>query len=129
MSEFSYGAEAGMEMMMADLSSLFSNNQSPTVSEIAALAQSTPQITGISFSEYEFDVPSQNGVPVSTTQHISSGSNEGLMAQIVPMTLNITARSSGSSEVKMRRQIEVALIPVFQFGIFSDSDLLICTFL
>ncbi len=118
-----YGAEAGMEMMMADLSKLFSNNQSPTVSEIAALAQSTPHITGISYSEYEFDVPSQNGVPLSTTQHISSGSNEGLMAQVVPMTLNITSRSSGRSEVKMRRQIEVALIPVFQFGIFSDSDL------
>lgn len=118
-----YGAEAGMEMMMSDLSNLFSNNQAPTVSEIAALAESTPQLNGISFSEYAFDVPSQNGVPVSTTQHISSGSNEGLMAQIVPMTLNITARSSGRSEVKMRRQIEVALIPVFQFGIFSESDL------
>jgi Tfp pilus assembly protein PilX len=118
-----YGAEAGMEMMMADLSSLFSDNQSPTVTEIQDLAESTPQLDGINYSEYEFEVPNQNGVPISTTQHISSGSNEGLMAQIVPMTLNITARSSGRSEVKMSRDIEVALIPVFQFGIFSDSDL------
>ena len=118
-----YGAEAGMEMMMSDLSQLFSNNQAPSVSEIQSLAQSTPQISGISYSEYQFDVPSVNGAPVSRTQHISSGSNEGLMAQVVPMTLNITARSSGRSEVKMSRDIEVALIPVFQFGIFSESDL------
>ncbi len=118
-----YGAEAGMEMMMSDLSNLFSDNQSPSVSEIESLTQSRPQIEGISYSEYAFDVPNQNGVPSSRTQHISSGSNEGLMAQVVPMTLNITARSSGRSEVKMSRDIEVALIPVFQFGIFSESDL------
>jgi len=34
-----------------------------------------------------------------------------------------TAAQSGGQEVSMMRNAQVALIPVFQFGVFSQSDL------
>src|SRR6266850_440172 len=118
-----YGAEAAMEKMMADLNNLYLSQQSPSLSAIQALANSQPTLSGITYTDYSFTVPNTGGVPNSTTRTISSGPNQGLIAQIVPMTLTATARRAGGSEVKMTRQIEAALIPVFQFGIFSDSDL------
>ena len=54
---------------------------------------------------------------------ISSGTNAGLTAEIVPLTLKVSATRPGGASVNMTRGVEVALIPVFQFGVFSDSDL------
>jgi hypothetical protein len=54
---------------------------------------------------------------------ISSGPNEGLLAYITKLTLSVTALAPTASEVKMEREIEMALIPVFQFGLFSETDL------
>src|SRR5208282_4012972 len=48
----------------------------------------------------------------------------GLWAQIIPVNMLATASSTlGGQEVSMVRQAQVALIPVFQFGVFSESDL------
>jgi hypothetical protein len=54
---------------------------------------------------------------------ISSGTNQGLYAQIIPVVMNASAQRSSGETVSMTRTAEVALIPVFQFGVFSDSDL------
>ncbi|MCZ6752555.1 MAG: hypothetical protein O7E51_12100, partial [Acidobacteria bacterium] len=51
------------------------------------------------------------------------GPNEGLLAYITKLTLSVTALAPTASEVKMEREIEMALIPVFQFGLFSQTDL------
>ncbi|MFZ0430751.1 MAG: hypothetical protein WAO20_21735 [Acidobacteriota bacterium] len=116
-----YGAEGAMEKMMSDLSGLFNANQSPTVEQIEALSSAVPNLPGISFPNYSYAVSGGTGTP--EVRHISAGPNEGLMAQIIPMSLNVTARGPADGEVRMERDIEVALIPVFQFGMFSDSDL------
>lgn len=118
-----YANEAAMEKMMTDLANLYLSNQSPTVAQIQALGSAPPSLTGFSFPEYQFTVPSSGGNPVSTTRTISSGANQGLIAQIVPITLTATARKQSGAEVRMTRDIEIAQIPVFQFGMFSDSDL------
>ena len=39
------------------------------------------------------------------------------------LTLKVSATRPGGASVNMTRGVEVALIPVFQFGVFSDSDL------
>ena len=120
-----YGAEAGMEKMMADLSLLYSGILAPTVTDIEGLAATDyqPVITGISYPEYEFDIPNVSGEPIVEVRPITSGQNEGLLAYITELTLGVTALAPTASEVKMERKIEMALIPVFQFGLFSQTDL------
>jgi Tfp pilus assembly protein PilX len=120
-----YGAEAAMEKMMSDLNDLYQTQQVPTVSAIQALGNSDhrPSLPSINYAEYTFTVPNTSGIPTSTTKTISSGPNQGLIAQIVTITLTVTSQQTGGAEVKMARRIEVALIPVFQFGSFSETDL------
>ena len=115
-----YATEAGMEKMMADLSALYIARQAPTVSEIEQLSALIPDLDGVEYPEYAYTVPSVGGVPVSEVRTISSGQSEGLVASIIPMELTVTGRGPGNSEAKMIRDIEIALIPVFQFGIFGD---------
>ncbi len=117
-----YGAEGAMEKMMSDLSALFTSNQSPTAEQIEALGAAVPSLPGISFPNYSYLVSGGGGSTLEV-RHISAGPNEGLMAQILPMSLSVTARGPADGEVRMEREIEVALIPVFQFGMFSDTDL------
>jgi hypothetical protein len=119
-----YGAEAGMEKMTADLAALYTSNQAPTVANITALGAFPPTgISGLTYTEYQFVVPNVGGIPTSRTGNVSSGPNQGLVAQVVPMTLQVTAQRPLGDQVRMLRSVEVALIPVFQFGVFSDSDL------
>ena len=54
---------------------------------------------------------------------IAEGPNEGLAAQVIPFDLTVTAQAGRGSEARLNRETQVALIPVFQFGVFSDSDL------
>ncbi len=120
-----YGAEAGMEKMMADISLLYSAILAPTVTDIEGLDATSyqPVITGISYPQYDFNVPNVSGEPIVEVRTISSGPNEGLLAYITKLTLSVTALAPTASEVKMEREIEMALIPVFQFGLFSETDL------
>src|SRR5215472_11785522 len=130
-----YSAEAGMEKMMADLGDLYSNQANPNAVAVAAIG--CPPVTpcanepnpaflnGTVFTDYSIAVPlAADGVSAQCTQGtVSGGSNQGLIADTCPMTLNVTALRPGGEEVKMVRNVEVALIPVFQFGVFSSSDL------
>lgn len=120
-----YGSEAGMEKMMADLSALFINQQAPTVEDIMLLSAegAHPILEGVTYPEYTFTFDSSNGSPETIVRPIGSGAFEGLVASIIPMQLNVSGRGRSGSEVRMARDIEVALIPVFQFGIFSSTDL------
>ena len=60
--------------------------------------------------------------PQSTFNTISAGANQGLYAQIIPMTLQVIAARPLGASVNITRQVEVALIPVFQFGVFCGYD-------
>jgi hypothetical protein len=121
-----YGAEAAMEKMMSDLNALYVSQLDPSPAEIGGLNATgfQPVIGGITYPQYDFSVPvDEGGDPIVEVRNISSGANEGLVAYLNPMTLQVTSRGSGGSEVKMEREIEVARIPVFQFGVFSETDL------
>jgi len=120
-----YGAEAAMEKMTVDVSSLYTVRHEPTVSEIQTLGGSSyqPALPGMTYPVYTFTVPSSGGMPVSQFRNVSSGPNEGLVASIIPLTLTVTAHRYWGAEVTLTRSIEVALLPVFQFGVFFDRDL------
>jgi hypothetical protein len=124
-----YGGEAAMEKMMADLSLLYAQKASPTNCDIMNLQNSPPSqmAVGSTYPEYVFNVPPPAGggcaAPANNVQTISSGPNSGLQAAIVRMTLQVTADSQAGDEARLIRNVEVAEIPVFQFGVFSQSDL------
>ncbi len=120
-----YGAEAGMEKMTSDLGNLYSGNQAPSVAAITALSGFPPtNVPGVNYTEYNFNVPvDAQGKPVTNINNIKSGPNQGLVAEIIPMTLSVSATRLSGAQVRMQRSVEVALIPVFQSGVFSQSDL------
>ena len=119
-----HAAEGGIEKMSADLAATFQNAQSPTARQICDLGNLRPNMTGVTWMDYSMTPAS--GCSSALTAHfgqISAGPNQGLWAQIIPVTMLATAAEPGGQEVSMVRQAQVALIPVFQFGVFSDSDL------
>jgi Tfp pilus assembly protein PilX len=125
-----YAAEAGMEKLTADIGTLFDTNYSPTGAQITALTTTPPGLTGINYvqyngaSGYNISFPTDsNGNPLATNNVINSGSYEGMTALQTLYTLNVTARTTSGSEVKLQRTTQTVGIPMFQFGIFSATDL------
>ena len=122
-----YGAESGMEKLTADLASLYTLELVPTQGDLNTLAKNSPpssaQISGMTYLESAtFTNVDAKGNPITTTSVISSGPSAGLTAEIIPITLQVSAFRPTGAAVNMTRGVEVALIPVFQFGVFSDSD-------
>jgi len=122
-----YAAESGIEKLTADLSSLYQTSMSPSNAQIQNLVNFPPTSTmvpGVTYAppptiSYALDA---NGNPQSSPNTISAGSNQGLYAEIVPMTLTVNATRPSGASVNITRRIEVALIPVFQFGVFCGYD-------
>lgn len=120
------GAEGAIENMTSNLAATFQNIQAPQASDITGLSAQAPSIPGISFPAGGYTLTPRtnpNGSLKTSYGLISGGSNQGLYAQILPIDLAVTAERPLGDQVRMLRTVEVALIPVFQFGVFSDSDL------
>ncbi|HEV3512219.1 MAG TPA: PilX N-terminal domain-containing pilus assembly protein [Candidatus Sulfotelmatobacter sp.] len=119
-----YGAESGMEKLTSDLASLYQANLVPTNAQIQNLINFPPTSTMVGSMKYNETIsyPLVNGQPQSSFNTIHSGSNQGLYAEIVPMTLQVIASRPSGASVNMTRNVEVALIPVFQFGVFCGFD-------
>src|SRR5271156_4179545 len=125
-------AEGAMEKMTSDLASTFQNIQAPTAAQICAVSSNPPTWDPtVSYTAGYNVAPVTPGAPNPCTAPlnpvwgpIQSGPDAGLYAQIIPVTMNVTAqRIFGNTEtVSMTRTAEVALIPVFQFGVFCDGD-------
>ncbi|MGA7561252.1 MAG: hypothetical protein WCF61_13735 [Terriglobales bacterium] len=121
-----HAADGGIEKMASDLSATFQNAQSPTAAQICALGGTSyqPSMVGVTWTQYTVTPASGcSGTLTATWGQISSGPNQGLWAQIIPINMLTTAALNGGQEVSMTRGAQVALIPVFQFGVFSESDL------
>jgi Tfp pilus assembly protein PilX len=119
-----HSAEGGIEKMASDLSAVFHNAQSPSASEICSVSSLQPSMVGVTWKDYTVAPASGcTGTLTANWGQISAGPNQGLWAQIIPVSMLATAALSGGQEVSMVRNAQVALIPVFQFGVFSESDL------
>ncbi len=125
-----YGTLAGLERLTADLGTLFDINYMPSVAQINALTATPPVISGITFaapgggSGYQIQFPiDASGKPRAETRTIPSGPYEGLVGLLTPYTMTATAHTATGSEVRMRRTLQTVAVPVFQFGIFSETDL------
>src|ERR1700690_2176951 len=126
-----YGAEAGMEKLTAGLGDLFAQTYSPSASDIATLESTPPVFTDISYMTGDghpgyLITPAFTdalGNPKPTISTIKNGPYIGMTAMATVYTLTVNARTVDGREVKLQRTTETVGIPMFQFGIFSDTDL------
>jgi len=129
-----YAAHGALEQLTANLGNLFLTDFAPTSAEVRALTAQAPVIDSVRFEAgdggpgYTVDfLDDGNGRPASRTRHIAGGPFQGLLGQVTSYTLSVNARTlegaDGSSEVRLVRTMNTVSIPVFQFGIFSETDL------
>jgi Tfp pilus assembly protein PilX len=128
-----YGAEAGMEKLTADLGNQFATQGSVSAANLVTITSNYPVLTGITYqnalgnSTYLVECGSPLAspcTPASTNSTVVSPSPyAGMNGLITTLTLSVAAQAANGSEVKLHRQVQLVSIPVFQFGIYSDSDL------
>lgn len=149
-----YGAESGMENLTAQLSQLYQSSPSPTPTALCSLVATGTEInpTNISGSNitsmnYTESISWNSGgstvtcpttlTPSSSWDIVGAGSNQGMVATIIPYTLQVTATRLASAgeatnntslanvtgaSINMTRTMEIALLPAFEFGIFCAYD-------
>jgi hypothetical protein len=130
-----YGAEAGMEKLTADLGTLFAANYAPTGPQVNAIATAPPVLpasSGMTYvdalgnSTYAITYPKDaNGNPLAAFNQITSGSSpyQGMTALETTYTLTVAASTLTGGNAKLVRTTQTVGIPLFQFGIFSQTDL------
>src|SRR5258708_11575100 len=128
-----YAAASGIEKMTSDFSQLFARTSRPTDPQLNNMAASLPDLASEGFIFSKSIAPDKATVTaMRATQGISStayprvtvqnGPLVGLSASVSPYILSSTA-TSVSSQVTLTRQMNNYLVPIFQFGMFSDEDM------
>ena len=126
-----YAAEAGMEKMTADMGNTFALYGSITAAQLPGITGNPPLIPGIQYqnalgvSTYQIGCPlfpCAAPAPFNATIQPPSAFS-GMQGLITAFTMQVAAQTGDGSEVKLQRQIELVSIPVFQFGVFSNTDL------
>ena len=147
-----YGAEAGIENLTSQISQLYQSSQSPNAASITALTNpsnyptyvSGSNITSMNYVEtITWPSTQTNGLPCPNAPDpcgswdiVGSGPDQGMVATLIPFTLQVTATRQASSgqvaansinaatgaSVNLTRTVEVALLPAFEFGVFCDGD-------
>jgi hypothetical protein len=152
-----YAAEAQIENLTSELSQLYQTSQAPTATSIDALSASNAwanAVTGANISNIQYGTNSSCGYmvcwpatqsnltpcpnppqPCGSWDIVGAGQDQGMVATLIPFTLNVTATRLAASgqvssdaaaatgaSVNLTRTVEVALLPAFEFGIFCDGD-------
>jgi hypothetical protein len=132
-------AHAALEKLTSDMATLFTVDYSPNKAQINLIKAKPPTIPGFSFiapggvagSGYDVTFkadtnPANLGNPApenATGTPITAGPYAGFNGIITKYPITVTARSSGGAEVRLRRELQTVAVPVFQFGVFSETDL------
>jgi hypothetical protein len=138
-------AHAGMEKLTSDLATLFGHDYSPSGSQISTAASTPPAMAGFSYTDpdgssgYKVQFTAKVGgvnttvstpttaTPVpddpTTGTTIAAGPYQGFKGLVTHYNIMVTARSTGGAEVRMRRELQTVAVPVFQFGLYSESSL------
>lgn len=131
-------AHAGLEKLTSDMTALFRRDVSPTMAQVNALVTPAmmPNIPGFTFVAPGGGVGytaapalglDANGNPRAEDavngSDITHGPFQGLRGIITPYDMTVTARTPGMAEVRLRRTLQTVAIPVFQFGMFSETNL------
>ena len=129
-----YAAASGIEKMTSDFSALFARTSRPTTAQLNQIAASPPDLTseGFTFPSQSIVLDNTTLAAMRATQEITNGAYPhvtiptgpfaGLTASVTPYTLSSVAQSS-MAQVSLTRQMNNYLVPIFQFGMFSNEDL------
>lgn len=129
-----YAAAAGIEKMTSDFSSLFARTSRPSTTQLNQIAASPPDLSseGFTYPYQNIELDETTMAQMRATQGITNGSFPrvtiptgpfaGLTASVSPYTLVSTAQSS-SAQVSLTRTMNNYLVPIFQFGMFSNEDM------
>jgi hypothetical protein len=121
-----YSAEGGLEQLSASLADLFATTASPTTAQLNALSTPTYTPAGITYPTFTVGCPQApcTGLIPSTSGVIGGSSAlAGLFGVMTPLTLTVVADGPNHTEVKLARQVQAVAIPIFEFGVFSETDL------
>ena len=137
-------AHAGLEKLTSNMAALFITDYSPSKAQIDVIMSKPPIIPGFNFtapggavgSGYAVTYTAEtnplspnfgNPIPdLAAGTTITSGPYAGFKGIITRYPITITARSTGGAEVRLRRELQTVAVPVFQFGVFSETDLTFC---
>ncbi len=130
-----YVAVAGIEKMTSDFSDLFRTKITPTQADLDQIAAAHPtalEAEGFSFNQTLTEdtdrltyLQTIQGLPpnIYPRVNIPNGPYAGLYASIVPYKMSSTATMMNTgTEVELEREFNNYLVPLFQFGIFSNED-------
>lgn len=131
-----YAASAGLEKMTSDFSDLFRIKMNPTAADLVLIENSPPPALvaeGFSYNqnieedaERLAELRTIQGLPSNIYPRVNlpSGPYAGLYASIIPYKMSSKALMDNTgAEVELERDFNNYLVPLFQFGIFSNDDI------
>jgi hypothetical protein len=132
-----YAASAGLEKMTNDFSNLFRRKLNPTTADLNTIAGSPPEelrvIENFTFAQTLVEDTDRlnelraiQNLPsnIYPRVNIPDGPYAGLYASIIPYKMSsVASRAATRSEVKLEREFNNYLVPLFQFGMFSNEDI------
>ncbi len=130
-----YAAAAGIEKMTSDFNGLFLKTSRPNGPQLLLIQNSPPpelaaegytmnQLIGLDgnvLTRMQQTQGIQDGTYPRVT--IQGGPFNGLSASVAPYILSSMATGPDGTEVALTRSMNNYLIPVFQFGMFSNRDI------
>lgn len=128
-----YAASAGLEKMTNDFSLEFQRTSKPPQADLDYIAAHPPtelvSTEGFTFIQtlarntaLLAQMKAQNGGKSPTTT-IPNGPFSGMFASVEPFHLtSVATHAATKTQVRLERDVNNYLIPLFQFGMFSDKD-------
>jgi hypothetical protein len=129
-----YAAASGLEQMTSKFSDLFRRTAKPTQAEMDAIAAAPPSdlvtIEGFTFKQtlarnqtlLDAMKAARNGKSPVTT--IPNGPFAQMFASVEPYHLtSVATHAATQTQVRLERDVNNYMIPLFQFGTFSDKDI------
>lgn len=131
-----YATASSIEKMTNDFSNLFRYKMRPTANDLNTIANNPPDsLLGEGFTFQQTlqedtaklqEMQTMQGLPgnVYPRVNIPEGPFAGLYSTIVPYKLTSTGNYPYNGvQIKLEREFNNYLIPLFQFGLFSNSDI------
>jgi hypothetical protein len=130
-----YATAASIEKLTNEFSDLFRKKMRPTAADLTALASvQPPELTSEGFTFNQVltedtaklsEMQTLQGLPANVYPRVNipDGPYSGLYATIVPYKISSTGTYKTGVQVKLDRDFNNYLVPLFQFGIFSNEDI------